>query len=173
MLTMITGGVKSGKSGRALDIARNFTPPVHFIATSVVFDDEMKNRVEKHKIGREETGTEFITIEEPLALDNALRGIRHSLVIDCIPMWVNNIIYYKRENELDGILERSIQYIKDNIKNCVIVTNETGLGNIPFDETTRRYNLLLSGVNKKIAAAADIVEFMVSGIPLKIKEPLH
>jgi adenosylcobinamide kinase/adenosylcobinamide-phosphate guanylyltransferase len=55
------------------------------------------------------------------------------------------------------------------MKDCIVVTYETGLGNVPFDETTRRYNLLLAEANRSIAAAADRVEFMVSGIPLRVK----
>jgi adenosylcobinamide kinase/adenosylcobinamide-phosphate guanylyltransferase len=55
------------------------------------------------------------------------------------------------------------------MKDCIIVSNETGLGNIPFDEMTRHYNLLLAEANRKIAAAADKVLFMVSGIPMKVK----
>jgi len=182
MLAMITGGVKSGKSSRAIETAKkHFAAPVYFIATSLAFDKEMKARIERHKQERAATGLEFIVIEEPLDIDKALGNAGSSLIIDCIPMWVNNIIYYKKEPEFDGILERTIQHIKSqhiksqgiksNVKNCIVVTNETGLGNIPFDEATRHYNLLLAEANKKIAAAADLVEFMVSGIPLKVKAP--
>jgi adenosylcobinamide kinase/adenosylcobinamide-phosphate guanylyltransferase len=86
-------------------------------------------------------------------------------VVDCIPMWVNNIMYYKREGDFPALLDALIK----NMKNCIIVTNETGLGNIPFDAATRRYNMLLAEANRKIASAADRVEFMVCGIPLRVK----
>jgi adenosylcobinamide kinase/adenosylcobinamide-phosphate guanylyltransferase len=55
------------------------------------------------------------------------------------------------------------------MRNCIVVSNETGLGNIPFDEPTRRYNTLLARANRAIAGAADTVEFMISGIPFKVK----
>jgi adenosylcobinamide kinase/adenosylcobinamide-phosphate guanylyltransferase len=74
-------------------------------------------------------------------------------------------MYYKREDDFKRLLDSSIREMKD----CILVTNETGLGNVPFDETTRRYNMLLAGANRRIAAAADRVEFMISGIPLRVK----
>jgi adenosylcobinamide kinase/adenosylcobinamide-phosphate guanylyltransferase len=81
-------------------------------------------------------------------------------------MWINNLMHYRREDDFPRILEG---FIRGMPKNCIVVTNETGLGNIPFDADTRRYNLLLAEANRKIAAAADTVELMVSGIPLRVK----
>ncbi|MDR2111117.1 MAG: bifunctional adenosylcobinamide kinase/adenosylcobinamide-phosphate guanylyltransferase [Spirochaetaceae bacterium] len=165
MITLISGGVKSGKSGRALDIARgDFPPPVSFIATAEGMDEEMRDRIRRHQAER--AGGFFITIEEPLDLDRAVAGAGPSVVVDCVSLWINNLIYHKREEDFPGILEAFIRRIP---RNCVIVTNETGLGNIPFDENTRRYNLLLAEANRKIAAAADTLEFMVAGIPLRVK----
>ncbi|MDR1231092.1 MAG: bifunctional adenosylcobinamide kinase/adenosylcobinamide-phosphate guanylyltransferase [Spirochaetaceae bacterium] len=172
MITMVTGGVKSGKSSRALMIAKeNWTFPAYFIATSEMFDDEMKARIEKHQEERAllagETG--FITIEEPVYIDKTVSALKGCAIIDCLPMWINNIMFYQKENEFAGILENTINYIKYNLDECVIVTNETGLGNIPFDKETRRYNLLLAEANRKFAEMADHVEFMVSGLVMRVK----
>jgi len=165
MLILITGGVKSGKSGRALEIAKNeWSFPVSFIATAEALDEEMRGRIEKHKQERNDNGG-FITIEEPLELDKAIAASGSRVLLDCIPMWVNNLLYYKREKDFDRILENLLQSVKDRI----VVTNETGMGNIPFDEYTRHYNLLLAKANRRIAAVADHLEFMVSGIPLRVK----
>jgi adenosylcobinamide kinase/adenosylcobinamide-phosphate guanylyltransferase len=169
---MISGGVKSGKSFRALTIAqKNWTFPVYFVATSEIFDDEMKARVKRHREERAalagETG--FVTIEEPVYIDQAMSALKGAVIIDCLPMWVNNIMFYKKEDELSGILENTVNYIKHNLAGCVIVTNETGLGNIPFDKETRRYNLLLAEANRKFAEAADRVEFMISGLVMRVK----
>jgi adenosylcobinamide kinase/adenosylcobinamide-phosphate guanylyltransferase len=84
-------------------------------------------------------------------------------------MWVNNLMYYNREKDFRAILESFINTLVQENKDCIVVTNETGLGNIPFDELTRRYNVLLAEANRTIAAAAGCVEFLVSGIPLRIK----
>jgi adenosylcobinamide kinase/adenosylcobinamide-phosphate guanylyltransferase len=169
---MISGGVKSGKSFRALTIAqKNWTFPVYFVATSEIFDDEMKARVERHREERTALAGEmgFITIEEPVYIDKAVSALQGSAIIDCLPMWINNIMLYKKEDIFNKILENMIIYIKHNLANCVIVTNETGLGNIPFDKETRRYNLLLAEANRKFAAAADRVEFMISGLVMRVK----
>jgi adenosylcobinamide kinase/adenosylcobinamide-phosphate guanylyltransferase len=168
VIVLVTGGIKSGKSRRALDIAReewNISPetPASFIATAEALDDEMKLRIRRHQ--EERVGLGFITIEEPLELDRAIAEALPRALVDCLPLWVNNVMYYKREEDFSRLLDASIQ----NMRDCIVVTNETGLGNVPFDEETRRYNLLLAEANRKVAAAADRVELLISGIPVRIK----
>jgi adenosylcobinamide kinase/adenosylcobinamide-phosphate guanylyltransferase len=170
MLILLTGGVKSGKSGRALELAREeFAFPAVFIATAEVLDEEMRARITRHQ--EERAGLGFTTVEEPLEIDRALSGAGDSVLLDCVPMWINNLMYYKREGDFASILGRFLDGLfPDGLcRNCIIVTNETGLGNIPFDAETRRYNLLLAEANRLIAARAERVEFMVSGIPLRVK----
>jgi len=200
MPTLVTGGVKSGKSRYALDLAKSeFGPRRFFIATSAVLDEEMTERIERHRAERKAPdGTDlFETIEEQVCIDEALvhalaggsggggfdvagsnakagqdtlprirPGDRPGVLVDCLPMWVNNLMYHKRESEFDTILESFIRTMSGDV---IIVTNETGLGNIPFDAETRRYNILLAEANRRIAAACDRVVLMVSGIPLRIK----
>lgn len=178
MRYLLTGAVKAGKSYRALQIARTEFPssPV-FIATAEITDKEMAERIERHRAERKKSdGTEeFLTIEEPLELDRAIEDACSRLtagnqapgiIIDCIPLWVNNILYYKREADLSGILERTITALPQN---SIIVTNEIGWGNIPYDELSRRYNRLVAEVNIRLAAVVDHVELLVAGIPLRIK----
>ena len=165
MITLLTGGVKSGKSARALEIARaEFGRPVAFIATAEALDDEMRLRIRRHQEERAADG--FITIEEPLEIDKAITRAGKAALLDCVPMWINNIMYYKREEDFAGVLDRFITGLPEN---CVIVTNETGFGNIPFDAETRRYNMLLAEANKRLASSAGRVELLVSGIPVRIK----
>ncbi|MHB9293625.1 adenosylcobinamide kinase / adenosylcobinamide-phosphate guanylyltransferase [Hollandina sp. SP2] len=165
MIIFITGGVKAGKSRRALELVKQLGEfPVSFIATAEALDDEMKLRIQRHQEERSALGT-FLTIEEPLALDQALARASSPVIVDCIPMWINNLMYYHREADFHPLLDRFIQ----GLQNGIVVSNETGLGNIPFDEAIRRYNLLLAEANRRIATAADRVEFMISGIPLKVK----
>jgi adenosylcobinamide kinase/adenosylcobinamide-phosphate guanylyltransferase len=84
-------------------------------------------------------------------------------------MWVNNLMYRNREEDFEPLLEAFINSLAEEDRDSIVVTNETGLGNVPFDKTTRRYNVLLAEANRKVAAAAGRVEFMVSGIPLRVK----
>ncbi len=169
MRTLVTGGVKSGKSRRALEIARqDFSGKVAFVATAEIFDDELRERVERHRLERSRTfaDIEFRTIEEPVELGKAIRQAAPAAIVDCLPLWVNNLMHYGRENDFDAILA---DFLGNLPGDCVIVTNETGLGNIPFDELTRRYNRLLAEANMRVAAVADRVEFLVSGLPLRVK----
>ena len=172
MRTLVTGGVKSGKSSHALALARTeFTGRKIFLATAEICDDEMAERVARHRSERRlGDGTdEFETIEEPVRIDRVFESVSDAsrgLLIDCLPMWVNNLMHYGREDEFDTILDA---FLASWPPDCVAVTNETGLGNIPFDEYTRRYNRLLAAANIRFANAADRVILMVSGIPLRIK----
>ncbi len=160
MKTLLTGGVKSGKSSRALVLAEQFSGEKFFLATATSFDDEMKDRIARH---RAERGGRFTTIEEPLRIDLALRN---NIVVDCIPMWLNNMFFMAKEDQWQEVLDAFIAALPECI---VIVSNETNMGVIPADPLSRRYGMALGIANARIAAACDAVEFLVAGIPIKIK----
>lgn len=160
MRTLVTGGVKSGKSNRALELARPFQPDKWFLATATAFDDEMRDRIQRHKAER---ASAFNTIEEPINIDTA---VRDRMIVDCIPMWLNNLFFLERESEWEAILRRFIARWPEDL---IIVTNEIGMGVIPADPMSRRYGMLLGQANALLAREADSVELMVSGIPLRIK----
>jgi len=160
MTTLVTGGVKSGKSRRALELALPFSPDRWFLATATPFDDEMRDRIERHKAER---ASSFSTIEEPVRID---AEVRSRMIVDCIPMWLNNLFFAGREGDWEAILDRFIARWPDDV---VVVTNEIGMGVIPADPMSRRYGIALGAINARLAAAADSVELMVAGIPLTIK----
>ena len=160
MRILITGGVKSGKSTYALELARSFTNEKTFLATAVAFDDEMRERIQKHK---KERGDSFITIEEPVEID---RYTGNNLLMDCITVWMNNLFHHEQEERWEEILSRFLNGLG---KDAIIVTNETGLGNIPMDSVTRKYNRYLGAANCLTASRMDQVYFMVSGLPLRVK----
>ena len=160
MKAMITGGVKSGKSSYALSLAESFQGKKVFLATAEAFDDEMRDKIDRHQ---KERGDSFITIEEPIKIDQV---IENNLILDCITLWMNNILFKSLEDQWQDILTRFLTRMQEN---TIIVTNETGLGNIPANELTRRYNRYLGLANRLVAQAVDDVYFMVAGIPLKIK----
>jgi adenosylcobinamide kinase/adenosylcobinamide-phosphate guanylyltransferase len=88
------------------------------------------------------------------------------MIVDCMPMWLNNLFFAEREYDWEPILTRFIARWPDDV---VVVTNEIGMGVIPADPMSRRYGIALGAINARLAAAADSVELMVAGIPLKIK----
>lgn len=162
MRTLITGGVKSGKSSQALILARDFPEPRRFLATAEAFDGEMAERISRHKAERADR---FVTIEEPLDIQDRLH---ENMILDCIPLWLNNMFHYGREASIDIAVEAIIARLPENI---IIVTNEIGMGFIPADPLSRRYGDILGRINARLAAACDQVLLMVSGIAVAIKTP--
>jgi adenosylcobinamide kinase/adenosylcobinamide-phosphate guanylyltransferase len=160
MRTLVTGGVKSGKSWYALKCSGEMKGDKIFLATATAFDSEMEERIKRHQ---EERGAGFITIEEPINID--LHSV-DNLLLDCVTMWMNNLFYYGREDEWEDILRSFLLNLGENI---IIVTNEVGLGNIPPNPLTRRYNEYLAKANRMLAEAMDEVIFMVSGLPIFLK----
>jgi adenosylcobinamide kinase/adenosylcobinamide-phosphate guanylyltransferase len=162
MRTLITGGVKSGKSSYALVLADAFPAPRHFLATAEALDEEMVEKIARHKAER---AGRYETVEEPLAIHEALK---ERMILDCIPLWLNNMLFYERESAIEGTIDLLIDRLPRDI---VIVTNEVGLGFVPTDPLARRYGNLLGRVNARLAAACDRVVLMVAGIPIDAKLP--
>jgi adenosylcobinamide kinase / adenosylcobinamide-phosphate guanylyltransferase len=160
MSVLITGGVKSGKSSYALRIAEKWQGIKYFLATAVAFDDEMTSKILRH---REERDPGFVTIEEPVFIDRHVQG---PMILDCVTLWMNNIFFKEMEDRWEQILGC---FLKRMHQDTIIVSNETGLGNIPADSMTRRYNNTLGNANKMIAGVVDDAFLMVSGMPLRIK----
>ena len=168
-VTLLTGGGRSGKSAYALRLMHPYARKA-FVATAEAFDDEMRDRIRRHQ---DERGAGFFTIEEPLNLAGAIRGLAghaDAAIVDCLTVWLGNLMHHRGADcpaypEVDDFIETLAAPPCD----LVLVTNEVGLGIIPMDAMTRRYRDLAGLINQRVAAAADTVILMVSGIPLKIK----
>lgn len=175
MITLITGGIRSGKSRFAVKLAgeRASGHPKCFLATAQALDMEMKFRIQNHQ---KERGDHFRTIEEPIYLARAVEKAQkefHLLLVDCLTLWVNNLLFHLdgRPEEIEREIEALIQVVRLKDARMIFVTNEVGLGVIPDKASARRYIDLLGKVNQELAALSDEVIFMVSGIPNFIKEP--
>jgi adenosylcobinamide kinase / adenosylcobinamide-phosphate guanylyltransferase len=164
---MITGGVRSGKSRLGLELAETAKSPF-FIATAWAGDDEMEKRIKNHKAERSEKWT---TIEERFdlgsAVKNAINNAADLIVIDCVTLWVTNIMLGNKD--IDVLLNQFILVLKSAEVPVVLVTNEVGLGIVPEAKLARDYRDLLGSINQKLAGVATDVLFMVSGIPMKVK----
>ena len=160
MRILITGGVRSGKSRFALELAEKHFSSKNFLATAIAFDEEMQERIRNH---RKERGEAFTTIEEPIEIHTALC---ENVILDDITVWLNNLFFREQSECYREILAELLRTMPQNI---IIITNETGMGNIPADAYTRRYNRLLGEINMELARAVDQLFFMVSGYPIQIK----
>lgn len=169
MVTLIVGGVGSGKSRYAQTLAQGSSPVV-FIATAQPIDDEMKLKIERHRLQRP---SDWSTIEEPFELEAAIAQSAASscfLVIDCITTFTANLL--QKDMTRDEILEK-IDRISEVLAglNCsaAIVSNEVGSGIVPAFQSGRVFRELLGEANQRIARISDNVILMVAGYPLAVK----
>ncbi|BAI81500.1 adenosylcobinamide-phosphate guanylyltransferase [Deferribacter desulfuricans SSM1] len=165
MVTLITGGIKSGKTDFASKLALKYTNRA-YLATAEPIDEEMVKRINKHKAER---GNLFHTLEEPIDIHKALKNssVFEVILIDCMTTWLANLFHYKKDiEEYTTYLLQTISSLNFDI---IIITNEVGFGVIPLDSMTRKYVDTLGILNQKIAALADKCFLLVAGIPIKIK----
>jgi len=175
-IILITGGSRSGKSTHAQHIAESISGTRTYIATCPHIDEEMTERIWKHREARESSCWQ--TIEETIDLAGALRKSKESQVIlvDCLTLWINNILYEAGQRgesfneEAIGSRCREVLNVCDGLPGTVIfVTNEVGMGIVPESPDSRIYRDIAGRCNQIIAGRADVVIFMISGLPLRIK----
>lgn len=174
-IVLISGGARSGKSAFALKLASEKSSLQKlFIATAVVFDDEMGLRVEMHK---QERGSEWETIESPYELPKTVEKLPSQTVavVDCLSVWLGNIWYKYGDDDntlslhIDSLHESLQNWETENEGDIILVTNEVGCGIIPSDAATRRYRDWAGRLNQNIGKIASEVYLCVCGIPMKIK----
>jgi adenosylcobinamide kinase/adenosylcobinamide-phosphate guanylyltransferase len=179
-IILVTGGSRSGKSSWAQNTAEAISDRRVFIATCPVIDEEMQERIRKHRKARNERN--WHTIEEPLDIAGAIDSSHEFPValVDCLTLWINNLMYRAgKENaaitETDIVMEcrRVIGAAKLHPGAVVFVTNEVGMGIVPENAQARLYRDLSGRCNQVMAEACDRVVLMVSGLPLEMKPSLH
>jgi adenosylcobinamide kinase/adenosylcobinamide-phosphate guanylyltransferase len=170
-IVLVIGGCKSGKSRYALErVDRLAVRHKIFIATSVPFDDEMKDRIDRH---RNERGSDWETVEAPDRLADAIQsnsGDDRGLLVDCLTLWINNLLMGSTDEKL---LQRHVTELAKTLNQIggpiYLVSNEVGAGIVPQNPLARQFRDLAGTVNQAIASLADEVVWMVAGIPVKIK----
>ena len=170
MITYITGGVRSGKSRFAQEMALKLSPNPVYIATAKVWDEDFQQRVKRH---REERGAEWTNFEVHKDLYK-LPITNRVVVIDCVTLWLTNFFM---EHKMDG--EKSLSDFKTEIDNIaelpgtfIIISNEIGMGVHADTDIGRKFTDLQGWANQYVAAKADEAIFMVSGLPLYLKKEL-
>ncbi|NMB36433.1 MAG: bifunctional adenosylcobinamide kinase/adenosylcobinamide-phosphate guanylyltransferase [Bacteroidales bacterium] len=164
---VVTGGERSGKSSYAQKLALEFSPNPVYLATARIWDEEFNQRVIRHQ---QERGDEWSNIEEEKELSRHQLGGR-VIVMDCVTLWCTNW-FYDLNSDVDKCLaEMKSEFDRFTSQDAVFifVTNEIGMGGTSENELQRKFVNLQGWINQYIAAQADEVFLMVSGIPLKIK----
>lgn len=176
-LTLLLGGVRAGKSARALAIAEAAAAgrPVLFVATAQPFDDEMRGRIEAH---RRERPAHWHMLESPLdpagdlRVHLAMAEDYGAIVFDCLTVWLGNLLMtLSDEADAERLAADRVRELIDVLRDrvAVIVSNEVGLGVVPPTVLGRRYRDALGRANQLAAAAADVVTLMVAGLELPLK----
>ena len=163
-LTLVLGGARSGKSRFAENLARQHGGPRTYIATAEAFDDEMRQRIAKHREQR--AGDGWVTIES--TLDPASVLPRDGLVLlDCVTVWLGNLMHHGRD------LRAEVAKLCAALEVCpaevILVSNEVGLSIVPENAMARRFRDEQGLANQSLAEIADNVYFIAAGLPLKLK----
>ncbi len=174
-IIFITGGARSGKSGFAEKLALAFGEPLGYLATAQTFDEEMNLRVRRH---RERRGSEWHLIEEPIHLAQALErcdGKYQAILVDCVTLWLSNLLFIYKDDgrDCEVLIQEDVQGLKNSLHSMVtpviLVSNEVGQGIVPDNHLARLFRDVAGITNQRLAAAADEVHVVISGIPLKLK----
>ncbi len=167
-MILIGGGSRSGKSRAALEMMNACGPRRGFIATAQAWDDEMRERIARH---REERGPDVVTWEEPFTVAELIEkvdGEYDAIVVDCLTLWLSNLMLAGT-----GSIENECQKLVDTCARAqtkvVLVTNEVGCGIIPDNALARRFRDEAGRLHQLAAQHATEVYWMMFGIGMRIK----
>jgi adenosylcobinamide kinase / adenosylcobinamide-phosphate guanylyltransferase len=166
-ITLVLGGVRSGKSRFAQNLAEKASS-VAFVATAKAVDPEMQNKIRRHQ---QERPKHWRTVEEPLEVGRALAECASQveiLLVDCLTLFVANVLEAEPEMvtpHIDSLVE-AVQTVPASV---VLVSNEVGSGVVPPYPAGRQFRDLLGEVNQRVAAVADNVVLMIAGLPVALK----
>lgn len=167
MIIFITGGTRSGKSKYAQEVALSLSDSPMYVATAKVWDDDFEKRVKRHQNDRDERWT---NMEEQRTVSE-LPIVDRVCVIDCVTLWLTNF-FVDTKNDVEAshaLLRKEIDALFTKPGTFIIISNEIGMGVHADTEIGRKFTDLQGWANQYIAAKANEVVFMVSGIAVKIK----
>ncbi|RDV83273.1 bifunctional adenosylcobinamide kinase/adenosylcobinamide-phosphate guanylyltransferase [Ammonifex thiophilus] len=165
---LVTGGARSGKSRFAESLLRE-EPEVLYLATAVITDAEMEERIKAHRSRRPR---HWRTLEEPEELLRVLEQVPsdRALLLDCLGIWVSNLLVAGREaKEIEEQARELVAALRQREGRTVVVTSEVGMGLVPTSASGRVYRDLLGSINQMLAQAADMAYLVVCGLPVQIK----
>ncbi len=183
-VALVIGGARSGKSTFAENKTKEFGGNTCYLATAVITDQGMADRVKKHKEQRPREWTTIEIYKDFAKLENNIDFLNSkTIMIDCITTLIGNFMF---DSGLDfdsckvedvNILEAKIKedvlslvsLCKKLDKNLVLVSNEVGLGIVPAYYMGNYFRDISGRINASVAALSDNVYFMVAGIPMHVK----
>ena len=167
-MILVGGGSRSGKSGAALRMLNAAGPRVAFIATAQAWDDEMRDRIAKH---REERGDAIQTWEEPFEVARRIEeegGSYDAILVDCLTLWLSNVMLAE-DRDVDAECAALVDAAAESKARVILVTNEVGCGIVPENALARRFRDAAGRLNQMTAVRAEEVHWMMFGIGMRIK----
>ncbi len=164
-VTLVLGGARSGKSRFAESLAAQAGGPRTYIATAEPFDDEMRQRIARHRDDR--AGDGWQTIEAPLDPVAVLHGAQGLLLMDCVTVWLGNLMHHERD--LPAEVAKLCAALEACPAEVILVSNELGLSIVPENAMARRFRDEQGLANQAIARVASQVFFVAAGLPMKLK----
>lgn len=173
-LTLVIGGARSGKSCYARDLAAALSKGqggrVAFIATARAGDEEMQERIARHRQGRPAT---WQTFEEPLDVPTLVGELGNDwpvILVDCLTLWLSNLLLDEAgEEDILCEVEKFASLAKEVPAQVIVVSNEVGMGVVPLTRLGRAFRDLAGQANQLLAEEADEVVALWAGIPLRLK----
>jgi len=167
--TLVLGGARSGKSSyaqNAAEVAATAGKRLVMIATAQAYDAEMQDRIARHQVER---GDMWTTIESPLELPETIArlGLQDSAVVDCLTLWVTNLMMQDADVEAHGA--DLVSAVAAHSGNLWLVSNEVGWGIVPDNAMSRRFRDLCGRLHQELARVSDHVVLVAAGLPLNLK----
>jgi adenosylcobinamide kinase/adenosylcobinamide-phosphate guanylyltransferase len=167
---LILGGARSGKTGFAERMAMRSGNTPLYLATAQALDAEMTERVKLHQQQRHKR---FSTLEEPLALANALKASAREhdvILVDCLTLWITNLLG-TGANVAAAVDELVAVLPAISGSRVILVSNEVGLGIVPNNAMARMFRDLAGAAHQRLAEICTEVHFVVAGLPMTLKGP--
>ncbi|MCL5264448.1 MAG: bifunctional adenosylcobinamide kinase/adenosylcobinamide-phosphate guanylyltransferase [Chloroflexi bacterium] len=182
-LILVLGGARSGKSAFAENLAKQISDKVLYVATAAIGDEEMRRRVEQHRLRRPAS---WRILETTIGVGNALASSaadEEAILLDCLALLVSNVLLqHSTEDEessqqafpeIESAVRREIDELVEAYRRSkatfIVVSNEVGLGLVPPYPLGRAYRDLLGIANQKVATHADEVYLLFAGVPVELK----
>jgi adenosylcobinamide kinase/adenosylcobinamide-phosphate guanylyltransferase len=165
----VVGGARSGKSSYAVDLAKTSGQKTVFLATCTFRDEEMTERIRRHQ--KDRPSWEVITEGQNISgVTEKLQGAGITVLIDCLGMWVFNLMEVHPQNEpIEEEFKKFTNVLSKSQGLIIVVSNEVGMSIVPDNPSGRRFRDLLGRLNQMTARVASEVVFMQVGLPMKLK----
>ena len=165
--TLVLGGARSGKSRHAQALAEASGGRLTFIATAQPFDDEMRDRIARHRADRD---ARWRTLEAPLDLAEAIAAEDRpgaTILVDCLTLWASNLLL--ADADTDAAAQTLVATLARASARIVLVSNEVGFGIVPDNALARRFRDVAGLLNQRVAAVVSEVDFVIAGLPQRLK----